>query len=215
MTTSVALARTLPTAYISRGAIRANLLQSARRDVLVGAEHDALGHGAELVRDIAHELGFAGITGEVEGVTDSIAVANVVGAATGTRPALRLCGEVLGIKDLRVGEGVSYGYTFVAERDTRIALVTGGYAQGIVRSLGNRANVTINSEQRRIIGRVAMDACVVDIGDADVNRGDEVVFLGDPAIGEPAVADWCTITGMQTEEILMQLGLRARRVETA
>ncbi|MCH3159094.1 hypothetical protein K3X38_14655, partial [Listeria monocytogenes] len=51
-------------------------------------------------------------------------------------PAMTLVGTVLSTKRLLAGEGVSYGYRFRAPADTRVALVTGGYAQGVVRSAG-------------------------------------------------------------------------------
>lgn len=136
-------------------------------------------------------------------------------AAAGAVPALRLTGTVLSLKDLRAGEGVSYGYAFRAPEDTRVALVTGGYAQGIVRALGNEAGVAIAGARHRIVGRVAMDVCVVDVSDADVRRGDAALFLGDDDAGEPALAEWVRITGWTASELITAVGLRAMREETA
>ena len=61
---------------------------------------------------------------------------------------MSLRGTVLSVKALRQGEGVSYGHTYRAPSDTRVALVTGGYAQGIVRALGNRVDVMIAERMR-------------------------------------------------------------------
>lgn len=131
---------------------------------------------------------------------------------TGT-PALRLAGTVLSVKDLRAGEGVSYGYAFRAPADTRVALVTGGYAQGVVRALGGAVDVAIAGERHPIVGRVAMDVCVVEIADAAIRRGDEVLFLGDPARGEPSLAEWVRATGLSAAELVTTVGLRAVREE--
>ena len=126
-------------------------------------------------------------------------------------PALRLSGTVLSLKPLRAGEGVSYGYAHRATASTRIALVTGGYAQGVVRALGGRAHVRINGSSHPIVGRVAMDVCVVDVGDADVVPGDEVVFLGDPAADEPSLDEWAALTGLTPAEIAAVILQRVRR----
>jgi alanine racemase len=126
---------------------------------------------------------------------------------------LRLTGTVLSVKPLRAGEGVSYGYAYRAPADTRVALVTGGYAQGIVRALGGAVDVAIAGERHPIVGRVAMDVCVVEIGDAVVRRGDEVLFLGDQAAGEPSLSDWIAVTGLRDLELITTVGLRAIREE--
>jgi alanine racemase len=127
---------------------------------------------------------------------------------------MRLRGVVLATKDLRAGEGVSYGYLYRAAVDTRIALVTGGYGQGVVRSLGGVADVSFAGRRCPIIGRVAMDVCVVEIADAAIRRGDEGVFFGDPEEGEPAVEEWHTATGLTTAELVTAVGLQSYRQAT-
>lgn len=122
---------------------------------------------------------------------------------------MALEGTVLSTKALRTGEGVSYGFLHRAAADTRIALVTGGYAQGVVRSLGGRASVLIAGHRLPIVGRVAMDVCVVDIGDADIPRGATATFFG--GTGAPSVAEWASATGLSAAEILTAVGLNATR----
>ncbi len=95
-----------------------------------------------------------------------------------TEPVMRLTGRVLSTKRLRAGDAVSYGYTYRASADTTVALVTGGYAQGIVRALGNQGLVDIDGVARPIIGRVAMDVCVVDLAGSDVEAGAEATYFG-------------------------------------
>lgn len=189
-------------------------------------EADAWGHGVELVRDVLTTVGLEARTPHVEPAaadsapiaaqSDTLSAAALLGlpGAHPAVPALRLTGTVLSVKDLREGEGVSYGYAYRASADTRVALVTGGYAQGIVRALGGAVDVAIAGERHPIVGRVAMDVCVVDITDAAVRRGDEVLFLGDPAEGEPSLADWVRETGLTAGELVTMVGLRAGREET-
>jgi alanine racemase len=127
------------------------------------------------------------------------------------RPVLSLVGRLLSTKTLRAGEGVSYGYTFRAARDTVVGLVAGGYAQGVVREVGNRAHVRVGEHSLPIVGRVAMDACVIEVGGADAAAGADVVFFGDPDRCEPSLADWEAVTRMRAAEIVSLAGARASR----
>lgn len=122
----------------------------------------------------------------------------------GNEPSLT--GRVLQIKPLRAGEGVSYGYRFRAPADTRVALVQGGYAQGVVRALGGQATVWIRGAEFPIVGRVAMDVCVIDIGTADIVPGDHAVFLGPEH--PDALAHWARVTGMTELELAAGVGAR-------
>ena len=170
-----------PLARISREALRANLAAiGAARGFSAALQADGRGHGAVFVRDV---LGAATDAAPREGAdaegTGSLAdIERLFGLAPGFTPVMTLVGRVLSVKRLRAGEGVSYGYTHRAPRDTTVALVTGGYAQGIVRALGNHAAVLVGDERRPIVGRVAMDSCHVDVGPTRVGRGDEVEFFG-------------------------------------
>jgi alanine racemase len=132
------------------------------------------------------------------------------GTATGT-PVARLTGRVVTVKAIRAGEGVSYGYIYRAPSDGRIALVTGGYADGVPRSVGNHASVLVDGTLARMIGRVAMDVVVIDLGQARARAGDEVVFLGDPAHGEPGVADWARVAKYDPVDIAASIGPRVQR----
>jgi alanine racemase len=130
---------------------------------------------------------------------------------TRARPVMSLRGRALGTKPLLRGEGVSYGYTHRAPRDTTVALVTGGYAQGVVRALGNAVTVSIDGRRHRIVGRVAMDVSVVDVGETSIARGAEIVFFGDPAAGHPSLEEWTDATGWTAAEIVAAVGVRAER----
>lgn len=138
-------------------------------------------------------------------------------ADLGIRPALTLAVPVIGVKAVAAGEGTSYGYTWRAERDTRLALLPIGYADGIERSAGNRASVLLGGRLCPVVGRIAMNALTVDIGavdDADalsVDIGDEAVLFGDPAAGHPSVTDWADATGTINYEVVARLSQRLPR----
>jgi alanine racemase len=138
-------------------------------------------------------------------------------ADLGIRPALTLGVPVIGIKPVPAGEGTSYAYTWRAERDTRLALLPIGYADGIDRIASNRARVLLGGRLCPVVGRVAMNAMTVDIGPADddsalsVALGDEAVLFGDAEAGHPTVADWAEATGTIPYEVVARLSHRLPR----
>lgn len=194
-------------ALVSESALRENAPLALAAGLGGGADDvlaaDAWGHGAAWVASVLSDL-------EMDAASlDAAVLFGLPG--THARPVMSLRGRALGTKPLLRGEGVSYGYTHRAPHDTAVALVTGGYAQGVVRALGNSATVAIDGRRHRIVGRVAMDVSVVDIGDAAIARGAEVVFFGDPAQSHPSLQEWTDATGLTAAEIVATVGARADR----
>lgn len=164
-------------------------------------------------------LRFEGITATVEGTAD-ISSALLYGLPDSdgilrTRPVMRFAGRVLSTKALRAGDAVSYGYTHRASVDTTIALVSGGYAQGVVRSLGNRAYVEVEGVARPIVGRVAMDVCVIDLQGNDVALGSDVTFFGGTGPAAPGLARWAAVTGLSIAELVTVAGAHSVRESEA
>lgn len=193
-------------ALLSAAALRHNaaLARPADGDEAPVLASDAWGHGAAWVRDV---LGDDVIRTGPSGTT----LFGLPGAVDGARPVMTLLGRVVSTKPLLRGEGVSYGYTHRAEEDTRVALISGGYAQGIVRMLGNRVEVSIDGRRHRLIGRIAMDVSVADIRDARPARGARVVYFGDPDEGAPSLDSWVHATGWTAAELVSAVGHRAAR----
>lgn len=215
-----------PVARASRSAVVANLAAiRPEPGFVVDLRGDAYGHGAATIATWCAQLGAAAVRSDdgtgagplPEAAPDAAALdaADLFGLVAGRSAVMRFSGTALVVKELRAGEGVSYGFRHRAVNDTRIALVTGGYAQGVVRSLGGVVSVLIGGTRRPIVGRVAMDVCMVDVGDADVRRGDEAVFFGDARLGEPSVSDWAAASGLRATEIVTAVGRRALREERA
>jgi alanine racemase len=133
-------------------------------------------------------------------------------ADLGLRPALTLAVPVIGIKSVSAGEGTSYGFTWRAEADTRLALLPIGYADGIERIASNNARVLLGGRLRPVVGRIAMNALSVEIGlDDDIRLGDEAVLFGDAAAGHPTVDDWAEATGTINYEVVARLSTRLPR----
>jgi len=122
----------------------------------------------------------------------------------GLVPAMTVKCPVALVKSIRAGEGVSYGHTWIAERDTNLALLPVGYADGVFRSLGGRLGVQINGRRYPGVGRVCMDQFVVDLGPGtpDVAEGDEATLFGPGASGEPTAQDWADLLGTIHYEVV-------------
>lgn len=95
------------------------------------------------------------------------------------RPVMSLYSRISEIHVLRKGESVSYGARFVAPRDMRIATVAIGYADGILRACEDGGCFIIGGKPVPIIGRICMDQCMVDLGDAEAYEGDPVTVYDD------------------------------------
>jgi alanine racemase len=124
---------------------------------------------------------------------------------------LRLVAEVAFVKTVAAGESISYGHRFTCERDTRVATVPLGYADGVRRALGTAGGeVLIRGRRRPIVGVVTMDQCMVAVDDS-VEAGDEVVLLGEQA-GERVSADeWAARLGTIGYEVTCGIGPRVPR----
>lgn len=121
----------------------------------------------------------------------------------GLRPAMTLKCAVAHVRSVRAGDGVSYGHTWIADRDTTLALLPIGYADGVFRTLSGRIDALIKGQRRRNVGRICMDQFVVDLGpDSDVTAGDEAILFGPGTQGEPTAQDWAELLGTINYEIV-------------
>jgi alanine racemase len=129
----------------------------------------------------------------------------------GLTPAMTLRAEVALAKRVRAGEGVSYGHVYTTARETTLALVPLGYADGIPRNATNVAPVSINGRRYRISGRVCMDQLVVDVGDDEVRAGDTAVLFGPGHGGEPTAREWADVLDTIHYEVVSRIGPRVTR----
>jgi alanine racemase len=117
---------------------------------------------------------------------------------------MRVSATVMGVKTIERGDGVSYGYTFRATERTNLAMVAMGYADGLDRRAGNVASMVLGGRPRRIAGRVAMNAAVLNLGEDTVSLGDEAVLFG---FGdEPPASDWAEPLGITDSEVVTVFG---------
>ena len=129
----------------------------------------------------------------------------------GLTPAMTVRAEIANVKRVRAGEGVSYGHAYTTDRETTLALVPLGYADGVPRAATNLGPVSINGVRGTVSGRVCMDQFVVDVGDLRVAPGDVAVLFGSGASGEPLAQDWADAIGTIHYEIVTRIGPRVAR----
>jgi alanine racemase len=130
----------------------------------------------------------------------------------GLRPVMTLSAELMVVKRLPAGAGLSYGHRYTLDRDATTAVVPLGYADGIPRNATNVGPVLAAGRRRTIAGRVCMDQFVLDLGDDTAAEGDEVVLFGSGEGGVPLAEDWAQATGTIGYEIVTRLGPRVERV---
>jgi alanine racemase len=121
---------------------------------------------------------------------------------------VRLSAYVLQTRTVEAGATVGYGATWTAQRETRLATIGIGYADGFLRAASNRGYGVIQGERRPILGRVSMDLIVLDVTGMSVSPGEEVELLGPQAgLSDPA-SHMSTID----YELLTRIGSRVRKV---
>lgn len=131
-----------------------------------------------------------------------------VGDDLGLRPALTLVAPVTFVKRVAAGTGVSYNHLWRAERDTNVATVRCGYADGYRRLLTGRSWASIRGTRVPVCGRVAMDQVMFDVGDLDVKPGELMTLLGGPG---PSAAELGAMAESNAYDMLTSLTRRVAR----
>ena len=168
--------------------------------------HLANSAGALVVPEARYDLVRVGIASY--GIDPAPGIAARAGVEL--RPVMTLRAQLAQVKRLPTGAGVSYGWTWVADRPVTVGLVPLGYADGVPRHAGNRAEVQLRAGRAAVRGQVCMDQVVVELpGPAEV--GDEVVLFGPGTAGEPTAADWARWSGTIGYEIVTRVGARVPR----
>ncbi|MBQ1733573.1 MAG: alanine racemase [Lachnospiraceae bacterium] len=131
------------------------------------------------------------------------------------KPAMEIKSAVIYIKDIEKGTPVSYGGTYVAEKTTRVATVSIGYADGFPRSLSNKGIVLIKGKRYHVIGRVCMDQLMVDIEMNDeISVGDVVTIVGRDGDEEITMDEFAALSDRINYEAVCDIGKRVPRVYT-
>ncbi len=130
----------------------------------------------------------------------------------GLRPAMRCVSRIIQVKTVTAGSGISYGHTYITDRETKIAVLPIGYSDGLFRSMSNRAEMLIRGQRAPIRGRICMNMCMADVSDIEhVAVGDEVVIMGNQgkdSIDADQIGEWSDTISY---EVLCALGNNNQR----
>jgi len=128
------------------------------------------------------------------------------------KPVLSWKTVVSHVKTIKPGDTVSYGRTFTAYTEMRIATIPVGYADGYWRSLSNKGYVLIHGEKCPIVGRVCMDQFMVDVSHLeDVKIGDEVVLIGKQGVNQITAEEIAKLVGTINYEVTCRISERVPR----
>ena len=129
------------------------------------------------------------------------------------KPAMSLKANVVHVKRVPSGECIGYGRKFKTVRESTIATLPIGYADGYTRLLFNKTKVIINGKFAPVVGRICMDQCMVDVTEAgDVKTGDEAILMGSEDSLKFDADDMADLLGTISYEVLCMIGKRVPRV---
>ncbi|TAJ78702.1 alanine racemase [bacterium] len=129
------------------------------------------------------------------------------------KPVLTWKTRILQLKRVPKGAGISYGRTFVTKRESLIAVLPVGYADGCHRLLSNRGTVLVRGKRAPIVGRICMDLTMIDVTDIrGVKQGDEVVLLGKQGADRISADEMARWAETISYEILTSISARVPRI---
>lgn len=116
--------------------------------------------------------------GRFDAVRLGLALYGVDETLPGIQPTMSCKSVVMQVKPIAAGEGVSYGHLFTAERETTVAIVAIGYAEGYTQALTGSAEALVKGKRAKVLGKISMNMIILDVTGLNVKRADEVVLLG-------------------------------------
>lgn len=125
---------------------------------------------------------------------------------------ISLKARIVQIKRVKKGELIGYGEHFYTNEETLVGTLALGYADGLVRDLGNRIQVAINNQSAPLIGKVCMDQCFVKLNDIEAKEGDEVILFGDKSTKANDASEIAALLNTIPYETISTLSKRLERV---
>ena len=127
-------------------------------------------------------------------------------------PAMTLKSRITLVKEVESGRGVSYGKEYITDRNTKIATVPIGYADGYLRRIAEKGCMMVHGEKAPIIGRICMDQCMIDVTNVhNIDKGDEAIIFGREGITIDTLAEWLETINY---EVACVIGKRIPRIYT-
>lgn len=128
------------------------------------------------------------------------------------KPAMTLKTKISHLKTVPKGTGISYGLTYITEKESKIGTLPIGYADGFTRILTGKAEVVVKGKKVKVVGRICMDQCMIDLTEVEnVDIGDEVILFGD-GINSLHIDEVAKKLGTINYEIVCMVSRRVPRV---
>ncbi|AHN37795.1 alanine racemase [Helicobacter pylori] len=125
---------------------------------------------------------------------------------------ISLKAQIVQIRSVKKGEFIGYGEHFYTNEETLVGVLALGYADGLIRALGNRIQVAINNQLAPLIGKVCMDQCFVKLNNIEAKEGDEVILFGDKSAKANDASEIATLLNTIPYETISTLSKRLERV---
>ncbi|GAA8448682.1 alanine racemase [Helicobacter pylori] len=120
--------------------------------------------------------------------------------------------QIVQIRSVKKGEFIGYGEHFYTNEETLVGVLALGYADGLMRALGNRIQVAINNQLAPLIGKVCMDQCFVKLNNIQAKEGDEVILFGDKSAKANDASEIAALLNTIPYETISTLSKRLERV---
>ncbi|GAA9662299.1 alanine racemase [Helicobacter pylori] len=125
---------------------------------------------------------------------------------------ISLKAQIVQIRSVKKGEFIGYGEHFYTNEETLVGVLALGYADGLMRALGNRIQVAINNQLAPLIGKVCMDQCFVKLNNIEAKEGDEVILFGDKSAKANDASEIAMLLNTIPYETISTLSKRLERV---
>ncbi len=125
---------------------------------------------------------------------------------------ISLKARIVQIRSVKKGEFIGYGEHFYTNEETLVGVLALGYADGLMRALGNRIQVAINNQLAPLIGKVCMDQCFVKLNNTQAKEGDEVILFGDKSAKANDASEIAVLLNTIPYETISTLSKRLERV---
>ncbi len=126
-------------------------------------------------------------------------------------PVMGLKGRITNIHTLKKGDGISYGHTYIADKDIKVATIPIGYADGLARKLSGNIKASLNGKTIQQIGRITMDQTMFDVSNVDCAIGDIVTLIGEEN-KEDNIDSWAKKLDTINYELVCRLKMRLKRI---
>jgi alanine racemase len=121
------------------------------------------------------------------------------------KPVLSWKTKVIDVKVLPKNHGIGYDASFITDKETKVAVVSVGYYDGVPRSASNKGWMLVKGKRVPVRGKVMMNMCVLDVTNLDVKVGDEVVVIGAQGKEKVTAEDWANWSGTINYEIVTKM----------